>query len=213
MIVGCFPHVIRCIQCIRVMIASGERKSNLLNFGKYLLSICLTITSNYNQTHDFIFWLWITLAISSSIYSFTWDIVMDWELFKGVCPLQMREVRIFKYKAFYLISVMTNFVLRLTWTFTISRTIVKQFIRPELFFVVLFTFEIFRRSNWNNFRVELQYIRNLKKYNVVPQVKFPFSQDELKEWTMKNHRELTFYDNQEFRHSLEKLMVEDLKIN
>jgi EXS family len=60
------------------------------------------------------------MAFLSTIYSYSWDIVMDWGLLRGTTPERrwLRDRLKFP-KRFYYFSMATNLLLRFTWLLTL----------------------------------------------------------------------------------------------
>ncbi|CAG5071454.1 Protein of unknown function, partial [Cotesia congregata] len=88
-IVNCLPAWFRFAQCLRRYKDSKEAFPHLANAGKYsttfLVVISNTLRSYYadqyksNWENPWL-WFWLASCIINSIYSYTWDIKMDWGL-------------------------------------------------------------------------------------------------------------------------------------
>jgi EXS family len=86
-----FPLLIRFNQCLRRYIDTGDRFPHLANAAKYALSQTVTLfgafhplyleySSEVRQKSDLFQIFWVVVFVSSSLYSFTWDVFMDWGL-------------------------------------------------------------------------------------------------------------------------------------
>lgn len=90
-IICLFPLLIRFNQCLRRYIDTGDRFPHLANAGKYALSQTVTLFGAFHPLYlEYIPELrgkinlfqvfWMLVFVSSSLYSFTWDVFMDWGL-------------------------------------------------------------------------------------------------------------------------------------
>lgn len=87
-----FPLLIRFNQCLRRYIDTGERFPHLPNAGKYALSQTVTLFGAFHPLYmgldsqngilgmDLFQVFWMLLFVTSSLYSFAWDVFMDWGL-------------------------------------------------------------------------------------------------------------------------------------
>jgi hypothetical protein len=83
--------VFRFNQCIRKYIDTKDRWPHLANASKYALSQTVTLFGAFHPIylehkrrddggHNLFQFFWMLIFISSSLYSFTWDVKMDWGL-------------------------------------------------------------------------------------------------------------------------------------
>ena len=56
---------------------------HLVNSGKYLTSIAALVAAYLKSTREGFDYIYISVALISTIYSCTWDFVMDWGLLRG----------------------------------------------------------------------------------------------------------------------------------
>jgi xenotropic and polytropic retrovirus receptor 1 len=82
-----FPLVVRFNQCLRRYIDTGERFPHLANATKYALSQTVTLFGAFHPLYapvaGRINWFqifWTLVYVTSSLYSFVWDVKMDWGL-------------------------------------------------------------------------------------------------------------------------------------
>jgi len=87
-----FPLVVRFNQCLRRYIDTGDRFPHLANAGKYALSQTVTLFGAFHPLYleygpqmreekiNLFQIFWLLVFVSSSLYSFTWDVFMDWGL-------------------------------------------------------------------------------------------------------------------------------------
>lgn len=118
--------------------------------------------------HNVFYHLWIVSAIVSSVYTYTWDVKLDWGLFAknaGDNKL-LREQTVYQYKAYYYFAMVEDLVLRFAWTLTVS---VSQgsVLDSEILRTILGVLEVFRRFIWNYFRLENEHLNNIGEYRAV----------------------------------------------
>lgn len=91
-IVCLLPLLIRFNQCLRRYIDTGDRVPHLPNAAKYALSQTVTLFGAFHPLYmgldnneglfgiDLFQIFWMLIFLASSLYSFTWDVFMDWGL-------------------------------------------------------------------------------------------------------------------------------------
>ena len=102
--------------------------------------------------------LYIMLTTSvNSLYSFLWDIFMDWGLFSlhrdGKCSMRQRY---FYPTITYLVVSITNLVLRFAWAANQFEPFAS--LDPSTLVLILELVEVLRRSVWNMYRIEWEII-------------------------------------------------------
>mmetsp|Transcript_3692 Transcript_3692/g.7899 ORF Transcript_3692/g.7899 Transcript_3692/m.7899 type:complete len:639 (-) Transcript_3692:13-1929(-) len=161
-----FPFVIRTMQCLRLVWESGSiLHPQTINAGKYFSSV-VVILANYCYKYYGGFWIyvWIVCAFLSTCYSICWDLVKDWGLIEdSAFHFGLRRKLIYKKPYIYYTVIGLNLLLRLTWTLTISPSVVFAMIRPELFTMLLGIGEVYRRIQWNFVRMEWEQLSVTKK--------------------------------------------------
>ena len=204
-VITAIPYWIRLQQCVRRFYdsqrGSRERIEHVINAGKYtmsLVSIGLASIGKYRAI-DGPFWsdpgrvAWISCLFIGALYSFAWDVVMDWGLVEVLCatdstadstrsrfpvfPLKIRwkttRDRVFRSTWFYAWAVCSNLVGRFAWAVTIT---------PHMNHGVFFIFsgltneglatlvavvELLRRAQWTFLRLENEYLNNAAHYRSV----------------------------------------------
>eukprot|EP00891_Asterochloris_glomerata_P005844 jgi/Astpho2/5844/e_gw1.00080.60.1_t len=159
----CLPYVWRLCQCIRVYRDTGARPQ-LFNALKYSTAFPVIILSSMKYHVTLGQWnsaykpLWLLSACLNSGYSYYWDIERDWEIsffssssMMGVRKPVLKE-KLLYHKAFYTYLMLSNLVLRLSWTYKLS-----PHLRRNHFTVLMFTLlEVFRRFQWMFVRIEVE---------------------------------------------------------
>lgn len=138
---------------------------------KYLLSLLTVILSFLYKLQNDLIALWIIFAAISTIYSYVWDLKIDWGLFQNDHPYFkfLRKDLFFPVQLYYFMIV-NNFVLRLVWVLSISPDIAKTFGSPQVWALVTGMLEIVRRGFWNLLRTECEQIKNCGKFQALPDV-------------------------------------------
>eukprot|EP01112_Ceratiomyxa_fruticulosa_P014910 TRINITY_DN4326_c0_g2_i1.p1 TRINITY_DN4326_c0_g2~~TRINITY_DN4326_c0_g2_i1.p1 ORF type:complete len:432 (+),score=31.95 TRINITY_DN4326_c0_g2_i1:250-1545(+) len=147
----------------------------LLNAGKYATSLCVISLSaldslyKVNPTDWTIYksW-WVFAMICSTLYSYSWDIKMDWGLLKPDAknPL-LRTTLIFENKYIYYFAMIANLIMRVTWVITLSPAFFGVTLSRDILISIMSSVEVTRRIMWNFFRLENEQENNPKKYKLV----------------------------------------------
>mmetsp|Transcript_24782 Transcript_24782/g.51851 ORF Transcript_24782/g.51851 Transcript_24782/m.51851 type:complete len:228 (+) Transcript_24782:169-852(+) len=151
------PFWLRLMQCCRQYRDTRLRK-HAFNALKYCTSIAVVALSLVSSSeHNKWAYAWTCVSVLSSLYTFWWDIHMDWGL--RIC--RTARTRTFVYPHwFYIVAVFLNGCARLTWAVYISpgQTVVRQHV-----VLVLGCVELLRRAQWALLRLEWeQHSRNIE---------------------------------------------------
>jgi len=174
-IVAAIPPLIRITQCLRRFIDTHKAFPHLVNAGKYSSSL-LVIAFNawYRKTSSTpSLVLWVVSATVATAYAFTWDIKMDWGLFEKGNAQFLRSRLIYPAPFTYYYAAVSNLVMRILWIFTITPTTIVgvQDVYARTFLLGgLSLIEIFRRIQWNFFRLENEHLNNCGEFRVSRQV-------------------------------------------
>jgi hypothetical protein len=166
------PYAIRSWQCL---VAYNRTRSRwqLVNFGKYMSSFPVIWISALKHhmgdgmlldEHDqHLQELWLYAVILNTLYSFAWDVVMDWGLDGSSVryPLLRDDLR-FGNALWYYLAIVLDLLLRLCWSLKLSSHL--QRVASGQAFVFLFeVLEVFRRFVWIYFRVEWEVVKEEKE--------------------------------------------------
>jgi len=166
------PFLLRARQCTiaaRHAPDSLARDLQRVNFLKYLTALpviafafCYVRAGEFSQMlekEDFEF-MWALAAVLNSMFSFLWDLVMDWGLLQpGADTFGLRQVLLFKgVFGFYQVLILQNLIGRTLWslrwspqaTLTLGAFLLGTFQQSA---------EVFRRCLWNLLRVEWECIK------------------------------------------------------
>ncbi|KAK0181164.1 hypothetical protein PV327_003470 [Microctonus hyperodae] len=176
-IVSCLPAWFRFAQCIRRYRDSKEAFPHLANAGKYSTTFLVVITAtlrqyyanNYsNHLESPWLWLWVVSCVINSIYSYTWDIKMDWGLLDSNAGENkfLREEVVYSAAGFYYFAFVEDFILRFIWI--PSYILVEyKYVSSDLMTSIIAPLEVFRRFIWNFFRLENEHLNNCGKFRAV----------------------------------------------
>jgi hypothetical protein len=181
-----FPLWIRFNQCLRRYLDTGIRGPNLLNAFKYAMSQTVTLFGAFHPLYlmysrgdtnaiSLFQVFWMTLFIASSLYSFTWDVIMDWGL--GQPKYAFLGPRLMYPNRFYYYAVMAaDIVLRFMWVLTlIPPQSGAKFEIPQYLTAVSMALELLRRTLWGFFRLENEHRNNTGHYRRVSFVPLHFN--------------------------------------
>lgn len=163
------PFHIRFWQCINKYYVTGDAFPHLVNAGKYMASIVMICANYFYGKDPSLKYYIICLSAFATIYSYIWDIIMDW----GLCrdSRWLRQQILYPPKYYYFCSVV-NLFLRFAWIMPFLPT----WIWPETFNTVegltffLSVAEIYRRAQWSLFRLENENINNYEKYRTILEI-------------------------------------------
>lgn len=169
------PLFLRMIQCMRSLRQGWNKPDyfyHILNFLKYLCSFCVTGFSFLSGTYDsnYFFAFWVIFAVISTLYSYSWDIKVDWGLLKD--GRNLREKLLYS-KKYYYMAIVSNFIFRCSWVLTISNGVNPFGLQKELFTLICGFIEMLRRAIWNFLRVEKEHIFNTDLYKLYEEVRMP----------------------------------------
>lgn len=171
------PPYWRFMQCIRRYHDTKMINPHLLNMIKYGLQVTTTFISfAYKNTQNkglLIFWC--IIATSTAIYATYWDYCKDWGLFQPNSKHKyLRDDLLYPWKWYYYFAIITNFPLRMVWVCTVSYGDFKIFPNPQVVVLVAAFLEVFRRIQWNLFRLENEQCNNCGMFRAVKDVPLPF---------------------------------------
>lgn len=176
LLVGALPSWWRAAQCLRRYCDTGDALPHLANTLKYsfgLADVALVYLRSYcstdNVMFDYIWFAYVANKTIKTLYSFYWDIVMDWGLVTlkfGFIPVWSRARMLYKYRSIYILAMIEDFILRFSWLYAL---VLKQYLLlpDQSIATILATLEIIRRIVWNCFRVENEHVNNCGEFREV----------------------------------------------
>ncbi|KAI8333093.1 EXS family-domain-containing protein [Chlamydoabsidia padenii] len=182
------PCLIRLRQCVSQSITSqDDTRRHLMNGLKYATSLPVIILSGVQKKANHyitetgsipstwwineanLFRLWMIVAFINSMYSFWWDVSMDWNFiqvsYESPTKLCQRPTLIIRFRrhlhfpssTIYFLAMVVNFILRVTWGLKFSSHIYIQKINGNVFVMELL--EMVRRWIWVVIRMENEWIK------------------------------------------------------
>ncbi|CAE6461998.1 unnamed protein product [Rhizoctonia solani] len=176
-VLSTIPFIIRFVQCIRRYLDS-KQKHHLTNAVKYVASIIYYLTyyvwRNDGMNYNVHLGIFITFATINSVFGAYWDYTMDWSVlqFQGVQYKLLRKELVYSsWVPAYYVAIITNVLIRFSWIGYIPRVGLSITTRSFIFAVL----EIFRRVQWNFFRLENEHIGNADQYRVTREIPLPYA--------------------------------------
>mmetsp|Transcript_9650 Transcript_9650/g.35802 ORF Transcript_9650/g.35802 Transcript_9650/m.35802 type:complete len:791 (-) Transcript_9650:25-2397(-) len=160
-----WPYYWRLLQCLRVY-HDSRQKAQLINAGKYFFSLMVIVLnalhSNIESSQQWgVFRIfWIVVVIFSTLYSYTWDITMDWGLLQVRQGTLLRPKLMYP-KLYYVALAIFNLAARFAWAGTLATYISN---RMTFLTIIFGGIEISRRAMWSTVRLEWAQISNAEKY-------------------------------------------------
>lgn len=111
----------------------------------------------------------IVISFVSLVYSYLWDIIMDWGLFNSTQSetFALRPVITYS-RPFYYFAIILNLVLRCTFTITMFIPVNNYLWLTSIGYGTLIgVMELFRRWVWSLLRIENEQVNNLERYRHV----------------------------------------------
>ncbi|KAF5381280.1 hypothetical protein D9615_008351 [Tricholomella constricta] len=180
-VLASLPFLIRLVQSVKRYCDSGLA-THMINGGKYGSSIVSNLFfyvwrhQGPSTSRGTIFALWLLFSTVSSLYSSTWDFLMDWSVLRWRTryPLLRPELVYSDSIPFYYIAIVTNVLLRFIWVIYIPAQGPSMFLRT----FVAAMLEMLRRWMWNFYRLENEHLGNMDQYRVTREVPLPYSFDD-----------------------------------
>jgi hypothetical protein len=123
----------------------------LVFFKKYLISKYILYTYLLDDDYGVPFLFWTISQVVSSLYAFSWDILMDWSLFDLRSKnYLLRDHLVYSKNWVYYTAMVINFLLRSTWILIYSN----KNMDIHLIMIIIAIGELVRRWIWNFFRIE-----------------------------------------------------------
>lgn len=165
-VVSALPYFWRLLQCLK-RYKYNRHPSNLGNAGKYTVACIVVIVGgingyqNYPGTWTPMRFVWLGAFIVATMYNFTWDIFMDWDLGKPKYHFLRKQLLYRPHVWVYYYLIFSNLLFRFAWTAYITPTQIYVGIAPQFFATILAVVEILRRFTWSVFRVEREQVANI----------------------------------------------------
>jgi len=168
------PAVWRMLQCFRRYYEApkGEHLANALKYSTaYPVLVCSYLKRHPPESPELAAWVlpvWLMAVLINSLYSFWWDVVMDWGLFAGswpFAPWTIRSKRFFQPAWLYGAVMLVNLAFRVSWSLKLLDV---QILGTRLFLpatggemtvFVLSVLEVYRRAQWTALRIEWECIK------------------------------------------------------
>eukprot|EP00051_Salpingoeca_urceolata_P019045 m.272962 g.272962 ORF g.272962 m.272962 type:complete len:757 (-) comp19335_c0_seq7:294-2564(-) len=177
------PFWFRFAQCLR-RYRDTHDTGHLLNAGKYSTSFAVvTFSSLATSTKEdngeaevnTYFILWIIAAVVNMTYSFSWDVLRDWGLFRRGAKHRFLRNKIEYDPRWYYFAIVADFLFRCSWTLSLSIGFFDTTFLSDWLVLVLAVVEIFRRCMWNVFRLENEHSNNCGRFRATREIPLPFN--------------------------------------
>lgn len=117
------------------------------------------------------------MFITATAIAYWWDIVMDWGLFqRGTTKRFLRDRTMYPSLWVYYAAIVSNLFLRVTWIIPFALELDSEAFSMAAS-LVLAVMEIYRRFQWNFFRMENEHANNTGEFRAVQDIPLPFERD------------------------------------
>jgi len=167
-LLSALPLWFRFLQCLRRYLVTRQRWPHIGNACKYALSHSIVLFSVFNSsalagasvmtsTYKA---LWLCCMVASTLYTYWWDVYMDWGLGRWQHGM-LREELMYPTRVVYYAAMVADLFMRFAWTVTLVPTGADAPL-PENFMLymapMLAAGEILRRTMWGFFRLEYEHL-------------------------------------------------------
>ena len=165
-LLSALPLWFRFCQCLRRYIDTRKRWPHLVNAGKYALSHSVVLFGAFHHTlqdskaGDTYRVYWIISLVISTLYSYLWDIFMDFGI-GNKRHAGLRDQLMYPNRAVYYISMVADLFLRFAWSLTlVPRGDNAPFAPNVIVYLqpILAMAEVVRRCMWGALRLEYEHI-------------------------------------------------------
>ena len=177
------PLYWRFAQCLKRFYITREKVhiANALKYGCASLVVLFSTLEGNFQQYEPGYWpitriLWLISFILSTLYTYTWDVFMDWGLGRPKSKyFLLRDKLVWQeHRWFYYYCIISNFFFRFFWAITITPFTVIVDMQPEMLNLIAASIEIIRRFTWAILRVENEHLNNCGKFRAVNFIPLPF---------------------------------------
>ena len=169
-IVSALPLWLRLLQCLRRYHDTHERFPHMVNAGKYATAASVVIVGVFHQnlSHGAPAErsIWILSLAASTMYSYTWDVFVDWDLGKKHSH-RLRPDLMYKWRPFYYSAIVLDLVFRFIWSLTFVPASTENPLGSwyvHSLIPVISACEIIRRGVWALIRVENEHLNVITNY-------------------------------------------------
>lgn len=189
-IIHAAPLWFRFMQNLRRYRDTKDRFPHLANAAKYAFALCVGLFGafhpNYKHTAEGVTAYqvsWLIIYVCSTLYTYSWDVTMDWSLLRfASCGNSrhpgLRKHIMFRRKFVYWLAVPADFILRFLWTFTlVPANQLPPFVSAHVNTVLLpflAAAEVCRRTMWAFFRLENEHLNNVGNFRRIDYVPLHF---------------------------------------
>jgi len=182
-LISAFPLLVRLLQNLVLFRETGERWPYLPNATKYAFAEIVVFFGAYHAaTKDdmrIAHIIFIIMAVVSTLYTYSWDVLMDWRLgkweFRG-----LRKTMLFRHPIFYYTAIVVDLLLRFLWVVSLAPKGLESFFGRTVYYLDPFlgAIELCRRAGWASLRMEAQQITNKSGFRTIGAIPMSFETEE-----------------------------------
>lgn len=167
-LLSALPLWLRFMQCLKRYVNTRKRWPHIGNACKYALAHSVILFGVYNAStlqssavqSNTMKAAWILCMCSSTLYTFFWDVTMDWGLGNWKAG-GLRDELMFPQRWVYYVAIVVDLFARFAWTLTLLPQGEDSPFSPDFVLYLqpsLAAGEILRRTMWGMFRLEWEHI-------------------------------------------------------
>jgi len=176
-VLGALPAFLRLTQCFRRYSDSHRMvRIHLVNAAKYASSILNVffyfLYRHHGSQGTASFALWILFASINSVYTSSWDLIMDWNLLQSNAryPLLRSHLAFDDVWPMYYVAMATNVFIRFIWVIYLFGGPASLPLRSFLAALL----EMLRRWQWNFIRLENEHLGNADSFKIIRDLPLPY---------------------------------------
>lgn len=169
-ILSCLPALWRLLQCLRCY-QKTRKVAHLFNAAKYFTTFPVVVFATFFAVNVKPFsslsdidlsktgWMiiaWLVSSLIHALYTFYWDITMDWGLLRVCDGYVLRPTLLYR-RWIYPVAICIDFVIRFACVAKLTLAIVYH-IDSDVIYTMLILSEVLRRVLWNFFRIEYEQV-------------------------------------------------------
>ena len=179
MILAMLPALFSILQSLN-RVSRKVHPQPLLSIAKSSFALLVPLMSGLYEilpNHPTVFLVLFCVVGGFAALSGAWeDVRYDWGLLQsGARPRMLRGQLLYPWTWTYYLAIFSNFVLRFVWVLTLAPNLTATFDGVGLLLPFIFGLcEVFRRFQWNLYRLENDQITNCGNFRPIVEVPLPF---------------------------------------
>ena len=168
-IISAMPLWLRLLQCLRRYYDTRDRFPHVVNAGKYATAQSVIIVGVFHASlakgAPLTRAAWIITLTCSTMYSYLWDVFMDWDLGRKEWG-RLRSTLVYRSRTFYYSAIVLDLFFRFAWALTFVPASAESPLGDwylHSLTPVVSGMEVIRRGVWSLIRVENEHLTQMSQ--------------------------------------------------